>query len=321
MGSNRPIIEARNLKKVFKFGFFRKKEAILALDGVNLSVFPQQSFGLVGESGCGKTTLAKTLLALYRPTAGEVIYEGCNIFAYDQGHLERFRTQVQMIFQDPYGSLNPKMRVRHALAEVLMKHKQLKGKECTEVIFELLEQVGLNKNHADYYPHELSGGQRQRIAVTRALAVGPRVLICDEPVSALDMFTQVQIIELLKLLQQSKGLTLFSISHNMMFIKGLSRISAVMYKGRIVEQGPTENLFSKPLHPYTKLLMASIPNMNSAVSSSIFPVVSGLMPYAKSNRGCRYINRCPMSLQDCYEAQPNLNPVNATHLVACHLYH
>ncbi|MEW6661519.1 MAG: ABC transporter ATP-binding protein [Bacillota bacterium] len=307
------------LKKAFRLGGLHKKEPILALDGISFSMFPRQIFGLVGESGCGKTTLAKTMLALHRPTAGEVRFEGGNIFSYDQRQLERFRSQVQMIFQDPYGSLNPKMRVADALAEVLLKHKQVNAKECAKIIFELLEQVGLNKNHADCYPYELSGGQKQRIAITRALAVGPRVLICDEPVSALDMVYQTQIIDLLEHLQQRKKLTLLLISHNMMFIKRLSHITAVMYKGKIVEQAPTSNLFGEPLHPYTKLLLASIPKMNSRAEDSFPPSITRLVLSEKA-QGCRFVTRCCMRLQDCTGAEPSLKPINDTHWVACHLY-
>jgi len=312
------LFEVLQLKKVFRLGLFRNNESVLALDGVNFSMSPMQIYGLVGESSSGKTTLAKTMIALQRPTTGEVRYEGQNIFTYDHSQLERFRSQVQMIFQDPYGSLNPNMTIRDALAEVLFKHKQIKKKECTEVIFELLEQVGLNKHYAGCFPHELSGGQRQKVAITRALAVEPKVLICDEPVSALDMVNQTQIIDLLEILQQTREFTLLLISHNMAFVKSISQITAVMYRGVIVEQAPTVNLFRAPLHPYTKLLLASIPKMNGS-TESYFPFANTHLVSGQKAPGCRFYARCCMSMRECIEAKPILKPIN-DRWIACHFY-
>ncbi|MBS3975252.1 MAG: ABC transporter ATP-binding protein [Syntrophomonadaceae bacterium] len=320
MGTARPLVEVIQLKKTFRSGLFNQKEKIVAIDGVSLSIYPRQIFGLIGESGCGKTTLAKTMLALLRPTEGEVRYEGRNIFAYDERQLGEFRSQVQMIFQDPYGSLNPKIMVKDALAEVLFRHKQInKKKDAAEIIFELLEQVGLNKSHAECFPHELSGGQKQRVALTRALAVGPRVLICDEPVSALDMIHQNQIAGLLQHLQQRKELTLLLISHNMMFVKGLTSITAVMYKGKIVEIAPTSDLFEEPLHPYTKMLFACMPKINDSTDALLPP---GNARHVSSLKllGCCFVASCSFNLKICTEAGPNLKAVNDNRWVACHLY-
>ena len=319
------ILEVRNLKKYFavQTDFWGRPTAFLkAVDDVSFSIAKGETLGLVGESGCGKSTTGRTIIQLYKPTAGEIFFNGQVI---DSPEKEKeLRQGMQMIFQDPYASLNPRMMVGDIISEPLDIHKLAAGKgQREERIAELLQMVGLNPQHANRFPHEFSGGQRQRIGIARALAINPEFIICDEPISALDVSIQAQVVNLLKGLQGKLGLTYLFIAHDLAMVKHISTRVAVMYLGKIVELGVTKELYSKPQHPYTKTLLSAIPIPDPIIGAKTkrIPLVGDVPNPIYPPSGCGFLTRCPYVMSICAEQQPVLKDAGANHMVACHLVH
>ncbi|MCL4515401.1 MAG: dipeptide ABC transporter ATP-binding protein [Firmicutes bacterium] len=322
--SAQPLLEVRHLKKYFAMGQgikFRKKGTLKAVDDVGFTINKGETLGLVGESGCGKTTAGRTIVRLYEPTAGEAIFEGKNIYSQDEGGMQEIRRKIQMIFQDPYSSLNPRMTVGDIIGEPLDIHGLAKGKERTERIYELLNIVRLNPEHANRFPHEFSGGQRQRIGVARALAVQPSFIIADEPISALDVSIQAQVVNMLEELQEKMGLTYLFIAHDLSMVKHISNRVAVMYLGKIVEVARSSELYKNPLHPYTKALLSAIPIPDPDVEAERKRIIlEGDVPSPiDPPAGCRFRSRCKVSVERCKEAEPEFLDAGGGHMVACHL--
>lgn len=315
MKQNEIILEARHLKKYFKTG----RKLLRAVDDVSFFIRKGETLGLVGESGCGKTTCGRTCIGIYERTDGEVLYKGKDIHALKGKEKKDFTKEVQIIFQDPYSSLDPKMKVGEIIAEGLRAHKLCPDKASQEKkVRELLETVGLNAEHATRYVHEFSGGQRQRIGIARALAVEPKLIVCDEPVSALDVSIQAQILNLLRQLQQDMGLTYIFITHDLSVVKYFSDDIAVMYLGQMVEKAPSDILFKNPIHPYTKALLSAIP----------LPVVGKDKPKRQLIKGeitspvnlpdeCRFGKRCDYVQECCKKGNPQLREIEPNHFVAC----
>ena len=312
-----PLLETRNLKKYFK----TPKGMLHALDDVSLRIERGQTLGVVGESGCGKTTLGRTVLRLIDATAGEVLYDGENILKYDQAKMGALHRQMQLIFQDPYSSLNPRMSVSELIAEPIKVQKTCSSnKEMHKKVVELMETVGLSNRFINTYPHELDGGRRQRIGVARALALEPRFIVCDEPVSALDVSIQAQILNLMMDLQEERGLTYMFITHNLSVVKHISNVIAVMYLGQCVELSSTDELFENPLHPYTRALLRAIP-VPSLHSAEIEDVIEGeVTSPIEPKPGCRFFSRCPQATPKCTEEGLKLKEIVPGHSVACTLY-
>ncbi len=319
------LLETRELKKHFPVskGMIRSRVVgwIKAVDGVSIQMRPLETYALVGESGCGKTTTAKMILALEPPTSGSILFQGKDIACLSSKEFREYRTSVQAVFQDPYSSLNPRMRVASIVAEPLAANNSLARKERMEKVAELLAQVGLRSEHASLFPHEFSGGQRQRIAVARSLSLRPKLIVLDEPVSALDVSVRAQIMNLLKDLQGLYGMSYLLIAHNLATVRYMSHQVGVMYLGRIVELAPTEELFTHPLHSYTKaLISASLASRPGAQREEI--VLSGEVPSPLDPPdGCHFHPRCPSPLGTCSEVAPVLHEVAPGHLVACHHHH
>lgn len=297
-----PLLEVRNLKKYFdkSSGFFSKKKKILtAVDGISFHIYKGETFGLVGESGCGKSTTGRTIIKLYEPTDGEIIFDGVDISKISEKEMLPYRKRIQMIFQDPYASLNARMTVTDIIAEGIDTHKIFADHENPalakqERIFELLESVGLKKEHASRYPHEFSGGQRQRIGIARALAVDPELIICDEPISALDVSIQAQVVNMLQDFQKDKGLTYLFIAHDLSMVKHISDRIGVMYLGHLMEVATSDDLYDEPLHPYTKALLSSIPVPDpDSTSKAKRIILQGDVPSPINPKpGCRFASRC-----------------------------
>lgn len=316
---NEILLEARNLKKQFDLPAhpFGKTEIIKAVDGITISVRQGETLGLAGESGCGKSTVAKLLLGLEQPTSGEILFRGKNIAAFKKDEKLSFRRAIQMVFQDPYSSLNPRMRVGEIIGEPLLIHRRASRSNIKENVLALMNKVGLPPEQYNRYPHEFSGGQRQRIGVARALALTPEIIIADEPLSALDISIQAQIINLLLHLQKTLGLSYLLISHDLAVIRHLSTKVAVMYLGRIVEQAVTGNLFDTPRHPYTMALLAAIPGFGSPAGKT--PLLEGDIPSpAAPPSGCPFHPRCPFRKEICLTSTPELAEKAAGHFSACH---
>ena len=294
-----------------------KRCKLTAVDHVSFSVRQGETFALVGESGSGKTTLGLLITALLRPDSGSVLWEGQDIFCLSRPALLRFRRAVQIVFQDPFSSLDPRMRVGHIVAEGLKIHKMGKGSERMRRVKELLELVGLEAESFEKFPNQFSGGQRQRIAIARALAVEPRVLLADEPVSALDVSVQAKVLNLLARLKARKGLTLIIIAHDLRIVACIADTVAVMHLGKILELAPAAQIFAGPLHPYTKLLLDSIPAFGRRPRAPEGPAEAE--PGGKQ-KGCLFANRCPEAMPVCETSQPQPKPIGQGHLVACHLY-
>lgn len=320
--SERPLLEVRGLKQHFeqRSGWLaRRKRVVRAVDGVDLALQPGEVLGLVGESGCGKTTLGRCVLYLVKPTAGEVIFDGQNLLTLDPAAMHGVRREMQVVFQDPLSSLDPRFSVVEAVAEPLRTHTSLSRPERRERVLDLLEDVGLGAQHLDRYPHELSGGQCQRVALARALALHPRLLVLDEPTSALDVSVQAQIISLLVELKEAYRLTYLFISHDLGVVRYISDRIAVMYLGKIAEVGPTQAVFESPRHPYTKALLASVPIPEPRSREWRF-VLEGTVPSpANPPPGCRFHTRCPFAWSLCQEQEPLLRQVSPDRYLACHL--
>jgi len=316
---NEIILEVKDLKKYFNIS---KGKVLKAVDSVSFHIKKGETLGIVGESGCGKTTCGRTVINLYDPTGGSVLYNGKNIYDMKHKEKEKFRKDVQMIFQDPYASLNPRMTVGDIIAEGLDIHRLYKGKKREERIYKLLNMVGLNKDHINRFPHEFSGGQRQRIGIARALSVDPKLIICDEPISALDMSIQAQVINLLIDLQKNFNLTYMFIAHDLSMVKYISDRVAVMHLGIIVEMAESSSLYEKPLHPYTKMLMNSIPiaDPKNLKNRNLMPEYENTSGPINPKEGCRFENRCPHAKEICRLQTPNLKEIEKNHFVSCHLY-
>jgi len=318
------LVEVKGLKKYFPITkgiiFQRHVGDIKAVDGISFFIKRGETLGLVGESGCGKTTAGRVILQLYRPTAGEVFFEEENLCEMMGEKLRRMRRKMQMIFQDPYASLNPRMTVGNIIGEPLEVHDIAKGKEKMERVQELLRIVGLNPYFANRYPHEFSGGQRQRIGVARALALNPSFIVCDEPISSLDVSIQAQIMNLLEDLQGKFGLTYLFIAHDLAVVRHVSNRVAVMYLGKLVELTDRDTLYREPLHPYTKALLSAVPIPDPFVEEKRERIILvGDVPSpANPPSGCRFHTRCPLVMDICKEEEPEFRDVGGEHWVACH---
>jgi oligopeptide/dipeptide ABC transporter ATP-binding protein len=318
-----PVLEVRKLKKHFPVtsGFIWQKVVgwVQAVDGIDFSVSPGQTMALVGESGCGKTTTAKLVLRLEEPSSGEVLADGRNVHEIEGEQLKEFRTTVQAVFQDPWSSLPPRMRVRDIVAEPLIVNRVASSSEIKERVAEALESVGLRPQQAALYPHEFSGGQRQRIAVASALVSKPKLIILDEPVSALDVSIRAQIMNLLVDLQEKFGVSYLLIAHHLATTRYMANEVGVMYLGKLVEKAPTKELFDKPLHPYTRALFsAALPSHPDVEHEEI--MLTGEVPSPiNPPSGCRFHPRCPFAVARCSEEEPQMREVSPGHMVSCHL--
>jgi len=317
------LLEIRDLKKHFPVGeglFSRNKGVLKAVDGVNLTVEEGETLGLVGESGCGKSTLGRTILRLIEPTGGEVIFQGKNLLALSQRELRNMRRQMQIIFQDPYASLNPRMRVGDIVGEGLEIHKLAKGKAKRERVLELLHQVGLREEHYDRYPHEFSGGQRQRIGIARALAVSPKFIVCDEPVSSLDVSIQAQIINLLQELQEKMHLTYLFISHDLRVVEHISHRVAIMYLGKVVEIAKSDTIYQDAKHPYTKALLSAVPIADTSKKKERVVLEGDVPSPVNPPSGCTFHPRCSYREAICDKTEPPLEFYAGGHGVSCHVF-
>lgn len=310
-----PIIKVVNLCKYFNVN----KGKLQAVDGVSFDIMPGETFGLVGESGCGKSTTGRTMLRLYEPTDGKVLYQGKDIYSLNSSEMKEIRKEMQMIFQDPYASLDPRMTVEEIISEPLDIFNIGTKKERKERVVELLQLVGLSSEHAQRFPHEFSGGQRQRIGIARALAVKPKFIICDEPISALDVSIQAQVVNLLKDLQTRLGLTLLFIAHDLSMVRYISDRVAVMYLGNVMEVSESEDLYQNPLHPYTKALLSAIPIADPVVQRTRNQIeLEGDVPSPINPKpGCRFADRCPYAEDRCRVGKILLEEIKPGHKVAC----
>lgn len=320
----KPILEVRNLKKYFPFneGVFKQiKQEVKAVDGVDFVIHEAETFGLVGESGCGKSTIGKLILRLLEPTDGEIFFEGENISVLSKKEFRPYRKNIQIVFQDPFGSLNPRMTAGQIIAEPLIKHKIYPRKQVQQEVDRLLSIVGLHPVDAVKYPHEFSGGQRQRIVIARALSVNPKLIVCDEPVSALDVSIQAQILNLLKSLQKKFGIAYLFIAHGMAVVQHISHRIGVVYLGKIVEIAPSATIFDGCSHPYTKALMSAVPVPDPDIEEKRVQIpITGDVPSPISPpTGCRFHPRCSIAVSRCSEEEPELRLVAENHWVACHL--
>jgi oligopeptide/dipeptide ABC transporter ATP-binding protein len=316
-----PLVEVRSLKKHFRLpGGWLTGDVrfVYAVDGVDLSVESGEVFGLVGESGCGKTTLGRILLRLILPTSGQVVFDGQDLSSLKGEALRHMRQQMQIVFQNPLSSLSPRLKIEQVVAEPLITHHTVERATLRNRIIELLEAVGLGKQHLDRFPHELSGGQCQRVAVARAMALNPRLLVLDEPTSALDVSVQAQIINLLDELRKSHGLTYVFISHDLNVVQHISDRIGVMYLGKIVELAPADDIFSSPLHPYTQALFGAIP-LPDVDNLRELTILEGNVPSPiNPPSGCRFHTRCPLVQEICKQQEPLLRQIRHNRMVACH---
>jgi len=315
------LLEVKNLKKYFHVSKgFGKSGKLKAVDDVSFQIFKGETFGLVGESGCGKTTIGRTIARLYKPTDGQILIDGHDIAKLHQRELHPYRRKMQVIFQDPYASLNPRMTVGDIVAEPLDIHKIVFGNERQKKIYDLLTSVGLTKEHANRFPHEFSGGQRQRIGLARALALEPELIICDEPISALDVSIQAQVINLLEDLQKDKGLTYLFIAHDLSMVQHISHRIGVMYLGHLVELADSRVLYDEPLHPYTQALLSAIPVPDPDETAKRRRIIlEGDVPTPiDPPPGCPFASRCPVGLPECRIKRPEMVESRPGHFVACH---
>lgn len=313
------VLEIHDVKKHFDVGH---KQVIKSVDGISFSIKKGETLGIVGESGSGKSTIGRTIVGLYEATAGKVMFEGKDISQLDRRGKREFNRKMQMIFQDPHASLNPRMRVGEIIAEGIDAYGLAKGKAKQERVFQLLERVGLNPDHAKRFPHEFSGGQRQRIGIARALAVQPSFIVADEPISALDVSIQAQVVNLLEDLQKEEDLTYLFIAHDLAMVKHISDRIGVMYLGKMMELADSQTLFQDPLHPYTNALLSAIPVSAPKLRGTRERIVLGGDPPSPINppSGCPFRTRCPSAMEHCAMEMPEWKEVKENHWVACHLY-
>lgn len=313
---SQPLIQLQDLKKYFDIS---KTAKLHAVDGVSLKINQGETLGVVGESGCGKSTLGRTVLKLHEPTSGRIIFDGKDITDYKRGQIHKIRQDMQMIFQDPYSSLNPRMSVQDLIAEPLIINKVCKSKvEVFNKVAELMDTVGLAERLSSAYPHELDGGRRQRIGVARALALNPKFIVCDEPVSALDVSIQAQILNLLMDLQEERNLTYMFITHDLSVVRHISDQIAVMYLGKCVELCSSKELFKNPLHPYTKALLSAIPVPSIEMKNKEIQVIKGEVTSPVNPKpGCRFAARCPLASDECRQADIPFEEIEPGHFVSC----
>ncbi|GAA0751783.1 ABC transporter ATP-binding protein [Clostridium sartagoforme] len=323
--SDEILIEIKDLKKYFpiKNNFIEnKKKVVKAVDGVSLQIRKGETFGLVGESGCGKSTLGRSITRLYDITSGDIFFQGDNIAKLNKKDMKAYYRKMQIIFQDPYSSLNPNMNVEELIDEPLALYTNLTKKERIEKIQHLLEMVGLKKDDMEKFPYEFSGGQRQRIGIARAISIEPEFILCDEPISALDVSIQAQVVNMLEDLQEKLGLTYLFVAHDLSMVRHISDRIGVMYLGKIVEIAKSNDLYNKPLHPYTKGLLSAIPVTDpKKARETQIEIIKGDIPSPIDiPTGCRFHTRCPYATEKCKSIEPEMKEVNSEHFVACHLY-
>ncbi len=322
MESPRAILEVEGLKKYFaiKTGVFSRISGyVKAVDGINLRIFPGETYGLVGESGCGKSTAGMTILKMLQPTGGSVMFKGKDVLAMGKEELRNLRKEMQIIFQDPYSSLNPRMTIGEAIGEALEVHGIAKGKLRRERVESILKECGLDTYHYRRYPHEFSGGQRQRVGIARALVLEPNFIVADEPISALDVSIQSQIINLLENLQEKFGLTFLFISHDLSVVKHIANRVGVMYLGRIVEDAPKKEFYSSPLHPYSQALLSAVPSMNPEVQKKRIILRGDVPSPSNPPSGCPFHTRCHKAVAICPKKVPAFKKVGPDHYASCHL--
>ncbi len=317
-GDARALVEVSHLKKYFPVG----KQSLRAVDDVSFSILPKETFGLVGESGCGKSTIGRMLVKLYEPTEGEIRFDGRDVLRLDRNGRKAHAKEVQMIFQDPYASLDGRMTVSDIVGEGLDTHFKLSPADRQAAIYDALDKVGLSKDHANRFPHEFSGGQRQRIGIARSLVINPRFIVCDEPISALDVSIQAQVVNLLMRLQQEMGLTYLFIAHDLSMIKNISNRVLVMYLGRMMELADSVELYKNPQHPYTNALFSAIPVPDPDYEQQRQRILlKGDVPSPISPpSGCRFRRRCQYAMPVCKESTPEMKQVAPGHFCACHLH-
>ena len=319
------LIEVKNLKKYFPVGkdiFLGKVQYIKAVDDISFHINEGETLGLVGESGCGKSTLGRTIIRLYDSTEGDVFYKGKNISRMKEKDIKPYRRKMQVVFQDPYASLNPRMTVDQLIKEPLSIHNIGSEKERSERVYELLEKVGLNPSYFNRYAHEFSGGQRQRIGIARALAINPEFILCDEPISALDVSIQAQVVNMLEELQNEMGLTYLFIAHDLSMVRHISHRIGVMYLGKLVELADSNELYNRPAHPYTQALLSSIPVPDPRLAKSkIKTILEGDVPSPLNPpSGCKFRTRCKYATAKCAEIEPQMKDIGGGHMAACHLF-
>ena len=320
--NQKPLVQVQNLVKYFpvRSGLLQRVSGwVKAVDDISFHIYEGETFGLVGESGCGKTTIGRTLLRLLPATSGDVIFDGQNLFNLNSSELKRMRREIQIIFQDPYSSLDPRMPVGQSIAEGLRVHTNKSGRERHDIVKEMLERVGLRPEHAQRYPHEFSGGQRQRIGIARALALRPKFIVCDEPVSALDVSIQAQVLNILRDLQDDFGLTYLFIAHNLSVVEHFSDRVGVMYLGKMVEMASRDDLYRDPLHPYTQALMSAIPVPDPTFKRQRILLQGDVPSPLNPPSGCRFHTRCPLAFDKCRVDAPPFKDYGNEHYAACWL--
>ena len=319
--ASEPILKVRNLKKYFPVGGIGKnKKYLRAVDDVSFDVYPGRTVGIVGESGCGKTTMGRTILRLYSVTGGDVKFNGYDLGKMKARELRKIRPQIQMIFQDPYSSLSHRLTVGEIIGEAVREHRIVPPSEYKKYILEVMQKCGLQPQYFERYPHEFSGGQRQRICIARALALKPKLVICDEPVSALDVSIQAQIINLLKSLQEKDGIAYIFISHDLSVVEHISDEVGVMYLGSMAEYGKTEDIFERPLHPYTEALFSAVPVPDPDYKMNRIILKGDIPSPADPPLGCKFHTRCEKCMEICQREEPVFREYAPGHYVACHLY-
>ncbi|ATO49026.1 ABC transporter ATP-binding protein [Brevibacillus laterosporus] len=318
------LVDVERLRKYYPInkGFFGgTKKYVKAVDDISFQIYKGETFGLVGESGCGKSTTGRSIVRLFDVTDGKILFDGHDVAKMSEQQLKPFRKRMQTIFQDPYSSLNPGMTVFELISEPMNIHDSLGEKERKEIIQDLLERVGLKKEHLDRYPHEFSGGQRQRVSIARSLAVKPEFIMCDEPISALDVSVQAQVVNMLEDLQNELGLTYLFIAHDLSMVRHISDRIGVMYLGQLVEVAESNELYDHPAHPYTQALLSSIPIADPKLRNQKRIMMEGDIPSPLAAiRGCKFQSRCPYASSRCVEEQPKLVSISPGHQVACHLF-